>query len=499
MTAEHQIAHFLRELAGADAPRRAAAAKGLGAIGRAGHVTALARAAEDRDPAVRAAAAHGLGRLGAREAGRDPLVKLMHDQDRDVRRRALLAAVRLGLDGAAVTAAFARLLGEPDRHLRINALAGLDALGAPGDASTLVAALGDADAAVWGRASSLLYRFRDDPAVRAEVMRTAREGTGAARARVLEMLPDRCIEGLHAMLLDGLRDPSAQVRVEAARRLLKAGGGAAVDALATALDDESDPEAAGRLLIMLGARGDRRATGPALRWLNHRDAGPRAAFALGGIGTETAAERLRTALDERTLPGPTRAAAARAVGKSGAWDAVWLLLPLLDDADAELRAGVVDGLGALADGGLRLWERHPVAWALTAHLAAGGDDVWRTRNALAGLAQALPAVRRLAGRADAGEVRAAALSLLDADDPSDGRAHGDVRRFVEALDDPHEAVRYHAALGLTRWTAAGGELPPGSGGEVRDRLARLGAADPSRRLRRAATEALEALGRVTDA
>ncbi|MFF8190575.1 hypothetical protein ACF05L_06740 [Streptomyces bobili] len=206
-----------------------------------------------------------------------------------------------------------------------------------------------------------------------------------------------------------------------------------------------------------------------------------------------------TALDERTLPGPTRAAADRAVGRSGAWDAVRQLLPLLDHTDAEPRAGAVDGLGSPADGWLRLWERHPVAWALTAHPAAGGDDVWRPRNALAGLTRDLPAVRPLARRADSGKVRAAALSLVDADDPSDGRAHGDVRRFVEARDDPHEAVRYHAALGLTRRTAAGGELPPGSGGGVRDGLTLLGAADPSQRLRQAVTEALEALGRVTDA
>ncbi|MDX3529270.1 hypothetical protein P1P75_23310 [Streptomyces sp. ID05-39B] len=54
-----------------------AAARGPGAIGRPGHATALARAAQDRDPAVvRAAAAHGLRRPGAREAGRDALGRL---------------------------------------------------------------------------------------------------------------------------------------------------------------------------------------------------------------------------------------------------------------------------------------------------------------------------------------------------------------------------------------------------------------------------------------
>jgi HEAT repeat protein len=492
MQSGHQIAYFLRELEGPDPARRAAAAKGLGKTGHSEHVTVLVRATGDREPAVRAAAAQGLGRLGAREAGGEVLPALMGDDDPGVRRRASLAAIRLGLDGPRVTEAFARLLGDPDRHVRINALVGLDALGEPGDAVALVESLGDPDPAVWGRASHLVYRFQDDSAVRAEVIRTAREGVGPARAKVLEMLPGRCTERLLDSLLAGLRDPSAQVRIAVARRLADAGPGTAQDALAAALEEERDPDVAARLLSEFGGQGDRRAFGPAVRWLRDPVAGPSAARALGVIGTADAAEQVRTALDDETLPGPTRAAAARAVGESGGWDAVWLLLPLLDDEDADLRAGVIEGLGALVDGGLRLWERHPVAWALAAHLASEPDDVWRTRNALDGLGQALPAVRRLADRAPSGEVRAAALSLLDADDPADADARGDARRFVKGLDDPHEAVRYHAALGLARWLEATGALPQDSSG-VRERLAVL-TSDSSLRLRRAAADVLKALG-----
>ncbi|CAL9657324.1 HEAT repeat domain-containing protein [Streptomyces sp. Tu 3180] len=482
MTAEHQTAHFLRELQSPEPDRRAAAAKGLGSTGRPEHAAALVRAADDPDARVRAAAARGLGRLGDRQAAARVLVRLMGDPQPDVRRGASLAALRLGLDDRPATEAYTRLLRDPDRHLRINALTALAALDAPGDPAALVELLGDEDPLVWGHARNLVYQWQGTPAVRAEVVRTAREGAGAARARALEMLPAHCGERLLDSLLTGLRDPSAQVRIAVARRLSRTNR----DVLAAALDGEHDPQVAAGLLAALGEQGDSRVIGPAVRWLGDPVAGPDAARALGAVPAEEAAEHLRTALDDRALSGPTRAAAAVAIGESGAWDAVWQLLPLLDEADADLRGGALDGLGALVDGGLRLWERHPVAWALTAHLA-DGHDVWRTRDALDGLSQALPAVRRLADRASSGEVRAAALSLL----APDGTV-GDLRRFVRGLDDPYEEVRHRAALGLVRWAGTdAGPLPDGAA--VRARLAVL-ASDASPRLRRAAADALDALG-----
>ncbi|MFJ4277442.1 hypothetical protein [Streptomyces massasporeus] len=176
------------------------------------------------------------------------------------------------------------------------------------------------------------------------------------------------------------------------------------------------------------------------------------------------------------------------MGTSGRWDAVWLLLSLLDDPDDEIRAGVLDGLKARVQNGLRPWERHPVAWALAEHLATDARHTWRTRNALDGLAQALPDVRRLADNAPSAEVLAAALSLLDGDDPDDEHTRHDLRRFLRGLDDPHEAVRYQAVLGLQRWTQATGSLPPDSG-KTRDRLTAL-TEDASPPLRQAATRLL---------
>ncbi|MFI6376029.1 HEAT repeat domain-containing protein [Streptomyces sp. NPDC050546] len=492
MGTDHQIAFFLRELAATDPARRAVAVKGLGKAGGAAYVRVVAGAADDPAPAVRAAAALALGRLGIPEAGGEVLPLLMDDEDPGVRRRASVAAVRLGLQGPAVTRAFARLLSDPDHHARINALEGLAALGAPGDATTLVGLLGDPDSAVWGRARTLVYRWKDDTAVRAEVIRTARQGPGAARARALDLLPEDCSERLLESLLAGLGDPSPAVRIAVARRLFDVAAPQAQDALAATLRTERDPETAARLLRGLGRLGDERVTGPAVRWLRDPDAGASAACALGGADTGTAAAHLRTALTDETFPARTRAAAARAVGAGARWDAVWLLLAVLDDPDDEIRAGVIDGLEALVENGLRLWERHPVAWALVERLEAGGKHTWRTRNALDGLTQALPAVRRLADEAPSAEVRAAALSLLAGDDETDEHTRHDLRRFLRGLDDPYEAVRYEAVLGLERLVTATGSLHAGSE-EAHSRLTDL-TADASPRLRQAATRVLEALG-----
>ncbi|MFH8463001.1 HEAT repeat domain-containing protein [Streptomyces sp. NPDC017991] len=421
MGTEQQIAHFLRELTDvgphADPERRAASAKGLGRIGRPEHAGALAEAAGDPVPAVRAAAALGLGRLGVPAAGGPVLPGLMRDTDPWVRRRASVAAIRLELTGRTVTEAFAGLLDDPDHHLRINALVGLYALGVTGDVAASARLLGDPQGAVWGRARMLLYRFRDDPVVRAEVIRTAREGEGAARARALEMLPKHCTKRLLDSLLTGLRAPSSEVRYAVARRLLDLARPPVRDALVETLRTERDPRVAGLLLSGLGWRGERRVTDLAVRWLEDPGAGRWAAAALGHIGTRTAGEHLRRALADEAMPGATRAAAAVAVGRAGRWDAVWLLLPLLDHPEAEIRAGAVDGLGEVVHDGLRFWERRPVADALTAHLASGRDATWRTCNALAGLDEALPALRRLTDEASSDEIRAAALWLLDADEP----------------------------------------------------------------------------------
>ncbi|MBV1938599.1 HEAT repeat domain-containing protein [Streptomyces sp. BV286] len=496
MGTEHQIAFFLRELAGPDARRRSAAAKGLGRIGRHEHARQLAETAGDPVPEVREAAAIGLGRLGVPEAGQRVLPLLMADTDPWVRRAASLSSIKLDLRGDEVVQAYADLLRDPDHHLRINALVGLAAMRIPGDVQALVRLLGDQDGAVWGRARSLIHDLRDDKAVKAEVIRAAREGEGAVRAEALTLLPSRCNKRLLDSLLAGLRDPSPEVRVAVADRLSDVKKRRVRDALTAALDAERDSSVALNLLGILERHSDQRMVEAALRWLRDPVAGPAAAGVLGEANTGAAVEHLRGVIEDTSFPGPNRAAAAKAIGECGRWDAVWLLLPLLDDPDPDAQAGAVDGLGSRVYYGLRLWERRPVARALVARLTSHSDSTWRTANALSGLAEALPALRRLADTSDAVEVRAAALSLLvpeDLDGPGRG-AYGteaDLHRLVRGLDDDQEPVRHSAAHGLKQWVAVGLTLPP-VGDAVRDRLLTL-AQDPSPRVRSAAAEAHHAV------
>ncbi|MEU5341959.1 MULTISPECIES: HEAT repeat domain-containing protein [unclassified Streptomyces] len=497
MASEHQIAFFLRELAGRSTQRRVAAVKGLGKLGRREHAWVLAETAGDPVPQVREAAAVGLGRLGVPEAGEKVLPLLMGDMDPWVRRKASLAAIRLELHGDGIVRAFAQLLDDPEYHVRINALVGLTALGVPGDVPALVSLLGDPHGAIWGRARSLIHVLRDDPAVKAEVIRTARQGDAAARVEALTLLPRQCNGRLLDSLLAGLRDPSPDVQIAVAGRLSDMERPQVRDALAEALDAEQSPAVAARLLGMLEQPGDRRLIGPARRWLRDPVAGPAAARALGEVDTGTAVEHLRGVIADAATPGPTRAAAAKAVGECGRWDAVWLLLPLLDDPDTDVRAGAVDGLGAAVHNGLRLWERWPVTHALVARLTADPSTAWRTGYALIGLADALPALRRLADSAEAhDEVRVAVLPLLVPEDLN-GPGHGsygaeeDVRRLVRGLDDPQEPVRHSAALGLKQWLKVG-FAPPPDRDALHDRLMAL-ASDPSPRLRQAVAAVLQAL------
>ncbi|WP_158751658.1 HEAT repeat domain-containing protein [Streptomyces bicolor] len=492
MGSDQQIAFFRRELKDGDTWRRAAAAKGLGRVGRDEHAWLLAGSADDRAPEVREAVALGLGRLGVAEAGRTVLPALMRDDDPWVRRRASRAAIRLGLDGPPFADAFSRLLRDPDHHLRINALDGLEALGAPGDVTGLVALLGDPERAVWGRARSLVYRFRDDPAVSAEVVRTAEQGDGETRVRALELLPRHWTDRLLDSLLTGLHDQSAEVRIAVAGRLADVADARTSAALATALETERDAHVAASFLRRLAERGEEQVTDPATRWLDDAVAGPSAAYALGVVGTRAAAGVLRTAVTDSALPGRTRAAAAKAIGQAGRWDAVWLLLPLLDDPDGDVRAGAVDGLDKLVDDGLRPWERRPVARALVSHLAADPNTTWQTHNALIGLAEALPALRRIVDRTPSPDVRAAALSLLDTDNATDEHTDQDLPRFVHALDDPDETVRHHATQGLAHWLAATARRPHDEQ-RLRTRLTAIASEAPGEGTRAAAVEALRAL------
>ncbi|MEV8319386.1 HEAT repeat domain-containing protein [Streptomyces sp. NPDC059900] len=492
MTADHQIAFFLRELQRGDTWRRAAAAKGLGKLGGAEHAAPLLRAAADPAPEVREGAAVGLGRLGVPAAGAQILPALMDDVDPWVRRQASLASIRLGLRDRKVVDAYGRLLSDPDYHLRINALEALRELGVPGDVPALVRLLGDPDTGVWGLARAMIFEVRKAPDVDAEVVRAAQWGADAAREHALLMLSDEHTDRLLPSLLKDLAGgPSVEVRCAVAFRLAHVKRRETRDALFAVLAAEQDAAVAVQLLFLLGRSGDERLLGPASRWLSDERAGPAAATALGAVGGKTATRLLRAQLTGPATEAGTLAAAARAYGAMGRWDAVWLLLPLLDHDTPEVYEGALRGLDDLADTGFRPWERAAVARALVARLGAGATLVGVTARVLTGLAEALPGLRALVDRTSAPLVRAAALSLLDPHNATDAGTPHDLPLFVRHLDDADWWVHQAAAEGIAHWVEEMGVLPPGEE-QLRERLTAL-ASEPFDSVREAAAEALRAL------
>ncbi|MDH6521512.1 HEAT repeat protein [Streptomyces sp. SAI-135] len=492
MTAEHQVAFFLRELETGDTWGRAAAAKGLGRLRTTEHATVLVRAAADPAPEVREGAAVGLGRLGVSAGMAETLCTLMDDDDPWVRRQASLASRRLGLRDREVVDAYARLLGDPDHHLRINALDALRELGVPGDVPALVRLLGDPLDAIWGRARAMIFEFGKNPDIEAEVVRTAQWGADSARVLALYMLPDQHVDRLLPSLLRDLADdPSTEVRCAVAFRLTFRGRPETQDALFTALEAEREPAVATQLLFLLGRSGDERLLAPASRWLSDERAGPPAAAALGSVGGKVAARLLRTLLTDPATTPRTLAAAATAYGDMGRWDAVWLLLPLLNHAEPEVCEGALRGLDAMADTGFRPWERTAVARAVVARLHDKPTLVGVAERVLTGLSEALPGLRELVDRAPSPLVRSAALSLLDPHNATDADTPHDLPLFVRHLDDVDTWVRKTAAEGIAHWVEETGTLPPDQE-RLHDRLTALDA-DPSDYVREAAAEALRAL------
>lgn len=492
MTREHQVAFFLRELETGDTWRRAAAAKGLGKLGEAEHAAVLVRAAADPAPEVREGAAVGLGRLGVSAAGAQTLPALMGDDDPWVRRQASLASIRLGLRDREVVEAYARLLGDPDHHLRINALEALRELGVPGDVPALVRLMGDPAHGVWGLARAMVFMFEKDPDVEAEVVRTAQWGEDAARVYAVLMLSDLHTDRLLRSLLRELAGgPSSEVRCALAFRLARVNRPETQDALFAALAAERDPEVAIHLLFLLGRSGDERLLGPASHWLRHERAAPTAAAALGSVGGKAATRLLRALLADPTTAAPTLAAAAKAYGDMGRWDAVWLLLPLLDHATPEVYEGALRGLDAMADTGFRPWERLAVSRALVPRLDVDATLVGVAERVLTGLAEALPGLRELVDRTASPLVRRSALSLLSPHKAKDADTPHDLPLFVRHLDDANTWVRQAAAEGIAHWVEDAGTLPPGDE-RLRDRLTALDS-DPCDFVRAAAADALRAL------
>lgn len=338
----------------------------------------------------RVLALEDLRSLGGRE-----LVGYLGDPDRSVRRRAALAAGRIG-DPAALEALQGQL-DDVEPEVRQMAAFALGLIGDPAAGARLEAALEDPDARVRGRAAEALGRLGD-----------ARRGPAVA-ARVVAGIP----EGAPVLAIRGdddasTSDPWTELRL-------------GLLALGTLGDADSARHA------LIGESGRPRFDWWAATWV---------AMRVGGADLRPVLDQGAAASDPRS-----RAFAARGLGAFADERAEAALVRLVADEDSRVAATALRALGAKPRGAE---ARAAAARALISESPAVVEE------ALV-LLTALPPDRSLAGRVvdhiaspDVG-VRAAALELL---------AHLDPRQFALVLSgldpDPHWRVRAAVARGLAR-------------------------------------------------
>jgi cyclophilin family peptidyl-prolyl cis-trans isomerase/HEAT repeat protein len=363
-------------------------------VGRTPILAALAALAAVPAPAAKTEAPPPPSRLevlgrtlaleDARSAGGGELEQQLRHRDAGVRRRAALAAGRVG--DPSLVPALVDLMNDAEVEVRRVAAFALGLAGDPRAADRLLAALADPDAAVRGRSAEALSRIGDP----------------RAAAAIARSLVDSLPKTITRMTVRG-DDPGSADDTWAEQRL-------ALFALARLRD-----AGAARLALLDAAR-------PRFDW-----------WAATWVAMRLASEELRPVLVEALQSSDplSRALGARGLGALADASAVPLLLPLLRDPDEGVVVHGLRALGALGD---------PRGTPAVAAALQSQSDVVR-REALLALA-ALPAEPALRPRLVAlvGDrspwVRAAALAALARAD------RGELALVLSGLDpDPVWWVR----------------------------------------------------------
>lgn len=468
----------------------------LGKMGDPRGVPLLRAALADPRPRVRSSAVGALGKISGPETAH-ALLDALADPDGRTRAAAVNALGRSG--GADVVEGLRGALDDPDAFVRGRACVALGRLGdaecrgriaEEGGRAAVVglALLGEADDA------ALLGGLLDGGLGELDGALADEDRDVAARVRAFVGMPEAgtaredWLEQLRATLA-GNRDPDRRLR---ALELL-AGLGDGDAPLGAVVGGDPDPRVRRRAVALLAERGGVGDPG-LLRGLKDPDpAVRRAALAAGaklgaGAGSSvlacadvdlTATVDALVALFRRTpvqladlLMGASldweRRAAVAALGRIGARDVAPLLVALLDDPSAGVRASVVEALAALGDDE-----------ALTQAATDPSPEV-RTA-ALRGLvsAGAFGAVRQAMTSEPVVAVR---VALCEALADADGGAVLEV-----ALDDAHPSVRKAALLGCLgagSYSAfCGGltRLDPVEAEVVRGEVGRRGLGDALRR------------------
>ncbi len=321
-----------------------------------------------------------------------------------------------------VLAELRRAIGSPMPGTRRLAAELLGRLGDRSSSAALVAAIADEEADVRTAALGAVERIG-----RASGIEASDGAGGPAAAR--GTLPGTAMDGITA----ALRDPAWQVRVAAVRAGTALDGhvpgpGGWLAQAASILADDPSPRVRAEVAVALAAGAD-----------------PSGGHAIVHRLLEDAAVEMRIA-------------GLHAMVRMRAVDAEPSARQALADPEPEVRAAGIAALAAIADDGL-------AAPALPALVAALEDDAAAVRraasSALAGRAEALPAVLGVLETGSARGQDAALAVLSQAGGPGDAQAVETVRRWALRQLDQATALRLRA-IATRRATAADDGSEPGS-------------------------------------
>jgi HEAT repeat protein len=345
------VPSLMRALADEEAPIRARAAEALGGIKAHSAAAALTRLLQDKEQSVRTAAALALVELGGTGENLVPVVLTwLKSAERDQRLTALEVLTLLRREAVPALPALLKMLDDDDRQIRRSAFVCLQQIGPPGRAAgpALAAILKDVnrseDHLAAGRALWVIARSPEVvPFLQAFI-----KVKGPERAEAAELL-GRVGKSADAVpvLLEELRQAKKAQRVALVERLARLGPGAkaALPALVDALQ-EQDPRlrtAALHALARLGELDD--AAEPAVAELTKL---AKSADVVERFNARRALVRIRKNVAHLNLladllkedPAELRGSAADLLGQFGpdAKAAVPALRELLKDADAHVRS-----------------------------------------------------------------------------------------------------------------------------------------------------------------
>ncbi len=337
---------------------------------------------------LRNSAVETLERLGSRAVA--PLCGHVHDADHDVRKFAIDILGTIG--NARAVPLLVEALGDPEPNVCAAAAENLGKIGDEGAVPHLLQALARSD--IWLRYTILEALGKiGKPVPMAVIAPLVQENL--LKKAVFDCLGAIGEAEAASLLLEGIRDRVKNIREAAALALVKVRGrlsqtgalqevddtlrgfdGAPfVDGLISSLDT-SDRELQEALIILLGIIGDERATAPLLHCFRDDRLRRRCLAAFKSMDERAAATLVRLfpeADDEerafiiyicgelrckgavqlirhgmRGADPVLRKVSVRAAGKSALPGLIGEVAPLLDDADAEVRAGAVEALAQLA-------------------------------------------------------------------------------------------------------------------------------------------------------